>query len=144
MGAETLAEVALERLSGRSHDDVLRPLLVRLVVEASAVRREMAASVPSTPMATTSRVVACASRYAELAALALSACVFVHADATADDSISGGDWLAVALARALDVDAPPSFLAACRDRLLARAFAAIDAGEPISLIPTGRTSPGEP
>ena len=132
-GAESLAVRARERLAGRTHDDVLRPMLDRLAAQSASVRREMARATPSAPSAMTSNVVRLASRYADLAAAALAAGVFVHAG---DDAVvaGAGDWLVLTLARTLDFDLPLPLADDCRERLLAHAFAAIDAHTPLSIL----------
>jgi hypothetical protein len=133
-GAEALARHARARLAGAAHADSLGPMLERLAVEASSVRHEMARVVPGAPSAMTARVVELSSRYADLAACALAACVFVHAERLVSGVLCGGDWLVLLLARVLHLELPPRLAGECRERLLTFAFAAVDARTSLSIL----------
>ena len=134
VGAEALAAHALGRLAGRAHDTILGPLLERLAAEATEIRREVGAIAPASPAGMTTRLIALASRYADLAASALAACSFVHAGARASGVLTEGDWLVMSLARTLRAELPPDVLERCGARLLEGAFQMIDEHTPISIV----------
>jgi alkylation response protein AidB-like acyl-CoA dehydrogenase len=134
-GADALARYALAHLEGRSRNRGLPPLLQRLESEALRLQAELSASTLRNQFDMSADLVALSSRYARLACLALAANVFVRSRLPGSALFEAGDWLVLALARALpDCALDRHLVESCREELL-RVLLDMEArGHPFSLL----------